>query len=167
MLKQLSFVVVAAAVAVACQPPEESAEQAHARMQSESAAVQPLIEARVAEFVAAWNGGDAAGVAAVYTPDAAVMPPDRPGVAGRDAIRELNAGDMAMLPGAQLAIDVVSVTANGPLAVDRGTWTLTMPGPDGAAMEMTGKYLAVWHQIDGQWYMAEDIWNNDAPMPAM
>ena len=61
-----------------------------------------------------------------------------------------------------------SVVANGPIAVERGNWTFDFkPGkgapPGMGAMTDQGKYLTHWHDVGGQWLMAEDIWNSDTP----
>lgn len=160
-----SATMIAVASLTACQQPE-TAEQVHARMQMESDSARVALEAKAAEFVAAFNAGNAEAVAAFYAPDAVVMPPDVPAVVGRDAIRaSLEAMMGQMPPGSVFALRLGSVSANGPIAVERGEWSSTMPGPDGASMEMRGKYLAEWHKIDGEWLMVSDIWNNDAPMP--
>jgi hypothetical protein len=45
------------------------------------------IETAMTTFAAAFNGGDGAGVAALYAEDAAVLPPDGARVDGRDAIQ--------------------------------------------------------------------------------
>jgi ketosteroid isomerase-like protein len=71
-----------------------------------------------------------------------------------------------MMPqGATLALRAVAVSANGPLAVERGEWTMTAPGEGGAAIEEHGKYLIQWHKVDGVWRMAVDTWNADAAPP--
>ncbi|MDH4046097.1 MAG: SgcJ/EcaC family oxidoreductase [Gemmatimonadota bacterium] len=167
MTSRLTAALVALVALTACQP-AETIEQMHARIQTESNAVHPIIETQVAKFVAAFNAQQAEGMAAVYAPDAVMMPPDMPGVTGRDAILANLEGMFAQMPpNATMTIRVLNVTANGPVAVDRGQWTISGVGPDGATMEMHGKYLAEWHQIDGEWLMVSDIWNNDAPMPPM
>ncbi len=45
------------------------------------------IETALATFAAAFNDGDGASVAALYTEDAALLPPDGARVDGRDAIQ--------------------------------------------------------------------------------
>src|SRR5918911_2271609 len=50
--------------------------------------VRQDIEQRVKEFEAAANRGDAAGMAALYTQDALLLPPNQPRVEGRPAIQQ-------------------------------------------------------------------------------
>ena len=160
-----STAVIAMAALAGCQQPE-TAEQMHARMQMESDSARVAIEAQVARFTAAFGSRQADGMAALYTPDGVVMPPDVPAASSRDNIRAGFEAMFASMPeGATLALRIDAVTANGPIAVERGYWTITMPGPDGASTEVHGKYLAEWHKIEGEWLMVTDIWNNDAPMP--
>ena len=156
--------LITVAALTACQQ-AETAEQAHARMQMESDSAQVAITARGEAFAAAVNAGQADAVAAMYTDDAVLMPPDMPAVTGRDNIRATFAAMMGQMPGMRIAFDVQDVAANGPLAVERGAWIITLAAPDGASTEMRGKYLVAWHKMDGEWMMAWDIWNNDAPMP--
>jgi len=162
-----SISLIALATLTACQQPE-TAEQMHARMQMESDSARVALEAKAAAFVEAFNAGNADAMAAFYAPDAVLMPPDMPAVMGRDAIRGGMEGMLAgMPPGSVFALRVLDVAANGPIAVDRGEWSTTMPGPDGGSMETRGKYLVEWHRIDGEWLIVSDIWNSDAPMPPM
>jgi len=158
--------LVAVAALTACQQ-AETAEQTHARMRMESDSARVAIDARGKAFAEATNAGNADAVAALYTDDAVLMPPDMPAVTGRDNIRATFAAMMGQMPGMRIAFEVQDVMANGPLAVERGAWIITVPTPDGGSSEMRGKYLVAWHRIDGEWMMARDIWNNDAPLPAM
>jgi len=159
--------MIAVAALSACQA-AETAEQMHARMQAESDSVRVVLEAKAAAFAAAVNAGQPDVIAALYREDATLMPPDMPAVAGRDNIRAAFEGLMAtMVPGTTMAFEVVDVSANGPLAVERGSWVMTIPTPDGGSTAMRGKYLIEWHKVDGEWLIAKDIWNNDAPLPAM
>lgn len=144
----------------ACQA-AETPEQTHARMLAESDSARVAIEAKAAAFAEAVNTGQADAVAALYTDDAVLMPPEMPAITGREAIRATFAGMMAASPGMRIAFQVLDVTANGPLAVERGTWTISAPTPDGAATELRGKYLIEWHRIAGEWLIARDIWNSD------
>jgi uncharacterized protein (TIGR02246 family) len=156
--------LVAVAALTACQQ-AETVEQMQARMQMESDSARVAIEARGVAFAEATNAGNADGVAAMYAEDAVLMPPDMPAVTGRDNIRSTFAAMMGQMPGMRIAFQVQDVVANGPLAVERGAWIITVPTPDGGSSEMRGKYLVAWRRIDGEWMMARDIWNNDAPMP--
>jgi ketosteroid isomerase-like protein len=152
------------AVIAACQPAAETAEQAEARMASEAAAARTAIEASNARFAAHFNAGQGDSVAAHYTEDGRVMAPNTPVASGRQAI----AASMGMMGGATLVLTTESVAANGSLAVERGTYKITLTPPGATApITDTGKYLVHWHKVGDTWLKVDDIWNSDLPaMPA-
>jgi ketosteroid isomerase-like protein len=152
------------AVIAACQPAAETAEQAEARMASEAAAARTAIEASQARFVVHFNAGQGDSLAAHYTEDGRVMAPNTPVASGRQAI----AASMGMMGGATLVLTTESVAANGSLAVERGTYKITLTPPGATApITDTGKYLVHWHKVGDTWLKVDDIWNSDLPaMPA-
>lgn len=109
----------------------------------------------------AFNKGDAAGVAALYTEDAQLMPPATPLVSGRAAIEAFMRDTFAQSP-VQIAITDGETSVNGDHADRRGTYRVA--SPDGAELE-TGKFVEVWKRIGGEWKIHWDIWNTDAPTP--
>jgi ketosteroid isomerase-like protein len=148
------------AVIAACQPAAETAEQAEARMASEAAAARTAIEASNARFAAHFNAGQGDSVAAHYTEDGRVMAPNMPVTSGRQAI----AASMGMMAGATLVLTTESVAANGSLAIERGTYKITLTPPGATApITDTGKYLVHWHKVGDNWMMVDDIWNSDLP----
>ena len=150
-------------VAAACKPPAETAEQMAARMAADADSARTGIEAQNRRFEAAMAAGSADSLAALYTDDAAMMAPNMPGVIGRDSIR---AAFVPMMQGgkATLTLNTVAVSANGPMAVERGTYHFTITPTHGAAQAESGKYLVHWHKVNGTWLLADDIWNSDALM---
>lgn len=146
-----------------CQPAAETAEQATGRMNAEAAAAKTAIEASNVQFMAHFNAGHGDSVAAFYTEDGRVMAPNAPAAVGRPAIAQA----MALGP-ANPALTLVtgSVVANGPLAVELGTYTITLNMP-GAPSPITdsGKYMVSWRKVADRWMMVEDIWNSDLPAP--
>ncbi len=145
-----------------CGPQAETAEQAEARMQTETSAARTAIDSLAREFATHLNAGHPDVVAGFYTENAVAMPPNLPTASGRAAIQELFAQFVAMK--AQLTLTTQSVSANGPIAIERGIYSVTMtpPGAPGPVTD-TGKYLVHWHMVDGRWLIAEDIWNSDLP----
>jgi uncharacterized protein (TIGR02246 family) len=156
--------LLAVAALAACAKPE-TPEQAATRMQAESDAVRPAIEAGNASYVRYFNAGQADSLAALHTENTHVMPPNGPAVHGRDGVRELMTGFFQQAPSSQLTIRVEDVAANGPMAVDRGRWSFT-PQAGTPMPADSGKYLVHWHrQADGSWQIQDDIWNSDVPLP--
>lgn len=122
---------------------------------------QAGIEAALVEFAEAFNSKDAAAVAAHYTEDAAVLPPDAARVDGRENIEKFWRG--AMDAGlTDLALKAVEVEESGDLAYEVGTFTFKAPGEGGALAEAAGKYIVIWKkEPDGAWRLHRDIWNGD------
>ena len=124
--------------------------------------VQDRIEATLKTLVESLNGGDAAGVAAHYTADAAVLPPDSARIDGREGIQGVWQGfidsdvrDVAMIT---QEVDVFGDVAN-----EVGAISATAPSEDGGRVQWAGKYVAVWKRGgDDTWRMHRDIWNFDA-----
>lgn len=120
------------------------------------------IEAILKTFSKSLNGGDAAAVAAHYTDDAALLPPDAPRIDGREGIQ----GAWQALIDAGVR-DVVLTTQEvdvfGDVANEVGTISATAPSEDGGRVQWAGKYVAVWKRGgDGTWRLHRDIWNFDA-----
>ena len=164
-LAGLAF-TLALGLAGGCQPKAETPEQAQARMDTESAAARTVIDSLDREFALHFNQGHGDLVAGYYTEQAHLMPPNGPAAVGREAIKTSLAPFFTMKP--ELKVTADAVVANGPVAIERGTYTLvfTPPGATGP-MTDTGKYLAHWHLVDGKWMMADDIWNSDLPAMPM
>lgn len=122
------------------------------------------IEAASKEFEAAFNGGDGAGVADLYTDDAALLPPDAARIDGKDDIANFWQGaiDAGLT---DLDLETVEVMEANDLAVEVGALALNAPGSDGAAVPVTGKFIVVWQRgDDGAWRLHRDIWNLDPPV---
>jgi hypothetical protein len=75
-------------------------------------------------------------------------------------------GMAAMKPA--LVLTTESVAANGPIAIEAGTYKFTFTPPGAPApMTDTGKYLVHWHKVGDKWMLVDNIWNSDLPaMPA-
>ncbi len=120
------------------------------------------IEATTKTLMESLSGGDAAGVAAHYTDDAALLPPGAAKIDGREGIQ----GFWQALIDAGVR-DVVLTTQEiddfGDVANDVGTISATAPSEDGGRVQLAGKYLVVWKRGgDGTWRLHRDIWNFDA-----
>lgn len=109
-------------------------------------------------FVTNFNKGDVAAAAGVYTQDAIVLPPGRPSVAGRDAIREFWVAAAQQLGVTGVTLQTSELQLAGDTAFEVGSYTLS--GREGLLDE--GKYIVVWRrQPDGAWKWHRDIWNSN------
>ena len=124
--------------------------------------IRDSMEATIRTLVQSLNGGDAAGVAAHYSDDAALLPPDAARIDGREGIQ----GAWQRLIDADIrdvAMTTQEVDVFGNVANEVGTITATAPGKNGGRVQLAGKYVAVWKRgAEGTWQLHRDIWNFDA-----
>jgi uncharacterized protein (TIGR02246 family) len=112
------------------------------------------IEKQVQAWQKAYNAGDAAAVAALYTTDAKLLVPGAEPGSGPKAIQELIAADIAL--GGKLTLTLIDVVGFGDYALETGKWVAT--SPDGKHLDH-GPYLVLYKK-DGGWKMYRDIWNS-------
>ncbi|HZK91621.1 MAG TPA: SgcJ/EcaC family oxidoreductase [Stellaceae bacterium] len=122
-------------------------------MAQSKAAIQKLDD----QWAAAFNKGDAAAVAAMYTADAYVLPAGAPMVKGADikgfwtqAMQQL--GDVKCT-----ALDVKPLGRNAAREIGACTFKTKGATPQDGAL----KYAVVWQKMNGRWMLATDIWNMD------
>ena len=113
-----------------------------------------------ARFEAAFERGDAAGLAKLYTAGAVIMAPNYRRIRGRRAIEglwqrffdaEVTDFDLRTL---ELQID-------GGQASEYGTFSLSAPDGKGGRATSTWRYIVLWQRSGGVWLRHRDIWNND------
>jgi uncharacterized protein (TIGR02246 family) len=127
--------------------------------------VRAAVEAANKQFIAAFNKGDAAAVAAMYSADARLLPPNGPMGEGRQAVQQFWQG--AIGAGLKLvSLETLHVESQGNLAFEVGRYTLTAPKTGGGTTTDTGKYVVVWEREGDKWKLAADIWNSDASAQA-
>lgn len=119
------------------------------------------IDANDAAWSVAANQGDAAGVAALYTEDATMLPPGMPIQQGRAAI-EKTVAEITNSGVRNIALSALDVAQFGPdTAREIGRVTLEAPGPKGRFVATEGKYVVIWKLVGGKWKVIVDIWNLD------
>ena len=165
MTKSLLLLSVAELLLPACQAGEKSASNT-AEMNGtalDTGADEQAIRGQVDRWLQLVKAKDAAGIAALYAEDGAVMPPNAPIGKGRTAIQQTWAS-MMQTPGFDLTFvpDQIIVSSSGDMALDRGTYRLAV-APNGTAQTDTGKYVVVWRKIGSDWKAAADIFNSDLP----
>ena len=93
------------------------------------------------------------------------LPPNLPAPEGRDAIRKVFAGFMA-LPGISISWEVSKAEVSGDLGYTVGTYKMSFNDPKGKPVNDRGKYLTVWkRQTGGGWKVIADTFNTDLPAP--
>ena len=166
MTRSLLLLSAAALLLPACQPSEKSGNNiadSNVAAAVDTGADEQAIRAQVDRWLQLVKAKDAAAIAALYTEDGAVMPPNAPIGKGRAAIQQTWASIM-QTPGFDLtfAPEQIIVSSSGDMALDRGTYKFTV-APNGTAKTDTGKYVVVWRKVGSEWKAAADIFNSDLP----
>lgn len=107
---------------------------------------------------------DADKVAAFYSEDAVVYPPDAPVVEGRAAAKKVWAGYFADPNFVKISWKSThaEIAKSGEFGFTSGTYEMSLKGADGKPATEKGKFLCVWKkQADGTWKAVHDMWNAD------
>ena len=107
----------------------------------------------------AFNSGDAAAVAALYTEDGVVLPPSHGTVKGVAAIAEFWGGFISA--GVKdHDIELLDAQDGGDIAFASGKWRATGSGEDGKALHFEGTIVTIFRrQSDGSWKTCLHTWN--------
>jgi ketosteroid isomerase-like protein len=119
------------------------------------------MEAGSDAWEAALNAKDIDALVNMYSSDARLLPPDGEMTVGHDGVRAAFGAMIDAGLGGETTI--VEATVAGDTGYIVGTFTLQA----GDEVVGTGKYIETWRRgDDGQWLIANDIFNNDAaPKP--
>ena len=106
----------------------------------------------------AYNAGDAAGVAALYTKDAQLMAPGAEPISGTKAIQAMFAQDLK--GGAKNTLTTNEVVGFGDYALETGKWVAT--SADGKHLDH-GPYMTLYKKEGGGWKLYRDTRNSAMP----
>ena len=126
-----------------------------------STEIRNAIMAGNEKLMAAASRGDATAMAALYTENGQVLPPNSDAVSGRQAIQSFWQGAIQMGIKA-VKLETVEVENYGTTANEVGRFTIQ--GEGGQVVD-SGKYVVIWKQEAGQWKLHRDIWNSSRPAP--
>jgi uncharacterized protein (TIGR02246 family) len=143
----LPFVLLLAASAVASEAPNVTS----------PGAVRVAIDARNAEWMAAFRRGDTKAVAALYDDDATVIPGGAEPIRGRGAIESLFRNAQTTLKDVRL--ETTNLTIVGDYAYETGKSHQVIASPEGKMSAATDDYVVIWKRgKDGQWSYHVDLW---------
>jgi uncharacterized protein (TIGR02246 family) len=127
---------------------------------AEARDIKSDIDAANAKWVAAFNKGDAASVAQLYTEHATALPPGAPMAKGRAAIQAFWQG--AIQSGIKNAsLKALKVDQFGNAAREIGEFSLDAPDAQKQTVHVVGKYVVLWRHSGNGWKLDTDIWNTD------
>ena len=103
--------------------------------------------------------GDADAMAAVYTNDAIVLPPDGPVVEGKENIKALWGSVLSGMGLKTVKLDSVNLEIAGDTACEVGLATLGLEPPGDEPTTVQVKFVVYWKRDNGDWRWHRDIWN--------
>ena len=128
---------------------------------AQSSDIRGVIEEGNTRWSVAFSTGDSAALAAMYTPNAQLLPMHSEIVSGMEAIQQFWQGVIASgVKGATLT--TIEVDEQGDTAYEVGKYELR---GEGNKVLDHGKYVVVWKRGQGQWRLHRDIWNSNMPAP--
>jgi uncharacterized protein (TIGR02246 family) len=121
--------------------------------------VHATIEVNNRTFEQAFQRGDAAGVAALYSENASLLPPGSEMMQGRANIQSF--WQTVMDSGVKEAeLETLDIEAGGDsLAREIGRYILTIQ-QGSETVKSPGKYVVIWKREGDDWKLDVDIWNS-------
>lgn len=118
------------------------------------------IEGRYKAWMEAIRMKDLDTIVDMYADDAMYMPPGRPPLSGKAAVRENWAGYLQRDSFEAVYTPTIQVSEAGDMGYDIGHYEISMK-KEGKPVTFVGKYVVVWKFINGQWKAAVDIDNDN------
>ncbi len=105
---------------------------------------------------------DLEGMLSYYAENFISMPSYQPMLRSLDAMRESHKQQHEMgMKITAFELTATDVIVEGNIAVEIGTYTISMDMEEMGAMDDHGKYMNVWEKQGGDWKLRADMWNTD------
>jgi uncharacterized protein (TIGR02246 family) len=121
---------------------------------------QARIKAVIEQLREAFNAKDAKKAAALYTPEAVVMPPNKTLMRGRGFVEQYYTGrfaegatDLQLTPG--------EIKGSGTLAIAMGDYRLILAPAQGPQRRDRGKFVWIFRELNGTWMIDGIIFSSD------
>ena len=163
----LSVLIIASIACGACSPASNEAPAPAATaspVASGQTAARRQIEAAALGIWQAVARGDAAAILVHYADDALILGSGAPMLQGKPAVAAFLQGlfDGNTLSGVQG--NVIDIMISGDLAVETGTYAMTITPKNGKAVADRGKYIHVWKKsVEGSWKVVRYVPTSDIP----
>lgn len=131
-----------------------------AQTEDKNSKLHETIAAANEKFMNAFSQRNAVGMAALYTENGQVLPPNGDFVFGKEAIQTFWKAlmDMGIK---EVKLDIIEVEGHDNTAIEMSTFGLY--GDEGKIMDK-GKYIVIWKKENGQWKLHRDIFNSSLPV---
>ena len=142
-----------------CQKQEEEvAEKPAVDVEADKEAIKKITD----DFNAAINAGNIDKLVSLYTDDAVRIPPNKPALVGKEAIRSLFQEQLDQFTVQNEGV-IVDLKVSGDLAFVRGSWTsINTPKTGGEPLKYNGSFVSVIQkQPEGSWKVICNIWSNE------
>ena len=141
-----------------CQQGEEVAEEPVVDVEVDVEAIKKMPD----DFNAAINAGNIDKFVSLYTDDAVRIPPNKPALIGKEAIRSMFQEELDQFNVQQEGV-IVDLKVSGDLAFVRGSWTsINTPKTGGEPLKENGSFVSVFQkQPEGSWKVICNIWSNE------
>ena len=163
----LSFLIIVSIAFGACSPAGNEAPAASANVSpsaSDQTEARRQIEAAAIEIWQAVARGDSAGILVHYADDALILGSGAPMLQGKPAVAAFLQGLFGGNTLRDVHGNVTDLMISGDLAVETGTYAMTIIPKNGSAVADKGKYIHVWKKsVDGSWKVVRYVPTSDIP----
>jgi uncharacterized protein (TIGR02246 family) len=124
--------------------------------------VRKAIEKANLKWCEGLRQGNAVAVAALYTDDAILLPPNSEMIRGRQGIEKFWRAVMQM--GVKDGVLTTGeLSGSGDTIHEIGNYTLKIHPEGQKPIEDKGKYIVIWKHTASGWKLHRDIWNTNLP----
>jgi len=124
-----------------------------------SGEVRKAIDEANASFGKCVRAGDAAAIAACYTEDACLLPPNSGMIHSRKGVQEFWGGAISRFGLKDVIFTTMELFGAGDTITEVGEYLLKIQPQGQKQMEDKGKYIVVWKNTPQGWKLHRDIWN--------
>jgi uncharacterized protein (TIGR02246 family) len=123
--------------------------------------VETTIRGLTQDYCTAFNTANYDHVAALFSADGVLMPPNHDLLQGRGSIERCfrARGESGYQ---DLRMETERLDHAGDMAIETGRYTVSIRRPNGTTMMDRGKFVHSWRRL-GAWLMTVDCWNSSLP----
>ncbi len=128
-------------------------------MLQSNAEVHEAITAVIEKFMAAYNQGDAARLAALYTENGQLLPTNSDFITGKPAIQAFWQAQMD--PGVRsVKLESIEIETHGGTSIEVGLYSVQ--AQENQILDK-GKFIVIWKFKKGQWKLHKDMMSSSLP----